>query len=120
MSGKSGQRGIRFGGMSEKCGGKASLAVQRVSFLGDDGRAVSLLRPKDLQLIPVPFPLFQGLIVLGEASPPDPAVDDASRPVSAEVKLEPGADRLVSASSRSDWVQILHVREFLGREGSSF
>ncbi|XP_033926047.1 KAT8 regulatory NSL complex subunit 1 isoform X2 [Melopsittacus undulatus] len=41
----------------------------------------------------------KGLIVLGEASPPDPAVDDASRPVSAEVKLEPGADRLgVSAS----------------------
>ncbi|NXJ71708.1 KANL1 protein, partial [Rostratula benghalensis] len=36
----------------------------------------------------------KGLIVLGEASPPDPAVDDASRPVSAEVKLEPGADRL--------------------------
>uniref|UniRef100_A0A8D0F8I6 KAT8 regulatory NSL complex subunit 1 n=1 Tax=Strix occidentalis caurina TaxID=311401 RepID=A0A8D0F8I6_STROC len=50
----------------------------------------------------------KGLIVLGEASPPDPAVDDASRPVSAEVKLEPGADRLVSASSRRDWVQILH------------
>ncbi|NXN28401.1 KANL1 protein, partial [Nycticryphes semicollaris] len=36
----------------------------------------------------------KGLIVLGEASPPDPAVDDTSRPVSAEVKLEPGADRL--------------------------
>lgn len=72
----------------------------------------SLLRPKDPQLIPVPFPLFQGLVVLGEASPPEPAVDDASRPVSAEVKLEPGADRLVSASSRSDWVQILHGREF--------
>lgn len=71
-----------------------------------------MLRMKDLQLIPVPFPLFQGLIVLGEASPPDPAVDDASRPVSAEVKLEPGADRLVSASSRSDWVQILHIHEF--------
>lgn len=66
-----------------------------------EGCAVSLLNPKDPRLIPVPFPLFQGLIVLGEASPPDPAVDDASRPVSAEVKLEPGADRLVSASSRA-------------------
>uniref|UniRef100_A0A8C0FG97 KAT8 regulatory NSL complex subunit 1 n=1 Tax=Bubo bubo TaxID=30461 RepID=A0A8C0FG97_BUBBB len=43
----------------------------------------------------------KGLIVLGEASPPDPAVDDASRPVSAEVKLEPGADRLVSYLSFS-------------------
>uniref|UniRef100_A0A8C3UYQ9 KAT8 regulatory NSL complex subunit 1 n=1 Tax=Catharus ustulatus TaxID=91951 RepID=A0A8C3UYQ9_CATUS len=39
----------------------------------------------------------KGLIVLGEASPPDPAVDD-SRPLRAEVKLEPGAERLVSAS----------------------
>ncbi|KFO97593.1 KAT8 regulatory NSL complex subunit 1 [Calypte anna] len=36
----------------------------------------------------------KGLIVLGEASPPDPAVDDASHPLSAEVKLEPGAERL--------------------------
>ncbi|NWS77085.1 KANL1 protein, partial [Crotophaga sulcirostris] len=36
----------------------------------------------------------KGLIVLGEASSPDPAVDGASRPVSAEVKLEPGANRL--------------------------
>ncbi|XP_064030722.1 KAT8 regulatory NSL complex subunit 1 isoform X2 [Pogoniulus pusillus] len=36
----------------------------------------------------------KGLIVLGEASPPDAAVDDVSRPASAEVKLEPGADRL--------------------------
>ncbi|XP_048782888.1 KAT8 regulatory NSL complex subunit 1 isoform X2 [Lagopus muta] len=36
----------------------------------------------------------KGLIVLGEAAPPDPAADDASRPVSADVKLEPGAERL--------------------------
>ncbi|XP_075299899.1 KAT8 regulatory NSL complex subunit 1 isoform X3 [Opisthocomus hoazin] len=42
----------------------------------------------------------KGLIVLGEASPPDPAVDDASRPVSAEVKLEPGADRLSVCGSQ--------------------
>ncbi|XP_029877304.1 KAT8 regulatory NSL complex subunit 1 isoform X3 [Aquila chrysaetos chrysaetos] len=42
----------------------------------------------------------KGLIVLGEASPPDPAVDDASRPVSAEVKLEPGADRLSISGSQ--------------------
>ncbi|KQK73585.1 hypothetical protein AAES_165658 [Amazona aestiva] len=42
----------------------------------------------------------KGLIVLGEASPPDPAVDDASRPVSAEVKLEPGADRLGVSGSQ--------------------
>lgn len=48
------------------------------------------------------FPLLQGLIVLGEASPPEPAVDDSSRPLRAEVKLEPGADRLVSASSGTD------------------
>ncbi|XP_075027394.1 KAT8 regulatory NSL complex subunit 1 isoform X2 [Calonectris borealis] len=44
----------------------------------------------------------KGLIVLGEASPPDPAVDDASRPVSAEVKLEPGADRLVYPKRREE------------------
>ncbi|XP_075631451.1 KAT8 regulatory NSL complex subunit 1 isoform X1 [Balearica regulorum gibbericeps] len=42
----------------------------------------------------------KGLIVLGEASPPDPAVDGASRPVSAEVKLEPGADRLSVSGSQ--------------------
>ncbi|NXP50720.1 KANL1 protein, partial [Heliornis fulica] len=42
----------------------------------------------------------KGLIVLGEASPPDPAVDDASRPVRAEVKLEPGADRLSVSGSQ--------------------
>ncbi|NXJ01405.1 KANL1 protein, partial [Psophia crepitans] len=42
----------------------------------------------------------KGLIVLGEASPPDPAVDDASRPVSAEVKREPGADRLSVSGSQ--------------------
>ncbi|XP_035203682.1 KAT8 regulatory NSL complex subunit 1 isoform X3 [Oxyura jamaicensis] len=42
----------------------------------------------------------KGLIVLGEASPPDPAVDDASRPVSAEAKLEPGADRLSVSGSQ--------------------
>ncbi|KAM6189872.1 KAT8 regulatory NSL complex subunit 1 isoform 3-T5 [Sarcoramphus papa] len=42
----------------------------------------------------------KGLIVLGEASPPDPAGDDASRPVSAEVKLEPGADRLSVSGSQ--------------------
>ncbi|NXC16070.1 KANL1 protein, partial [Corythaeola cristata] len=42
----------------------------------------------------------KGLIVLGEASPPDPAVDDASRPVSADVKLEPGADRLSVSGSQ--------------------
>ncbi|XP_025910255.1 KAT8 regulatory NSL complex subunit 1 isoform X1 [Nothoprocta perdicaria] len=42
----------------------------------------------------------KGLIVLGEASPPDPAVDEASRPVSTEVKLEPGADRLGVSGSQ--------------------
>ncbi|NXC45139.1 KANL1 protein, partial [Penelope pileata] len=36
----------------------------------------------------------KGLIVLGEASPPDPAAEDASRSVGADVKLEPGAERL--------------------------
>ncbi|XP_025052669.1 KAT8 regulatory NSL complex subunit 1 isoform X5 [Alligator sinensis] len=36
----------------------------------------------------------KGLIALGEASPPDPAADDASHSLSAEVKLEPGIDRL--------------------------
>lgn len=87
-------------------------SVQQLRFLGDAGCAVSVLRSEDPQLIPVPFPLFQGLIVLGEASPPDPAADDASRPFSAEVKLEPGADRLVSASSRRNWVQILHAHRF--------
>ncbi|KAM9174821.1 KAT8 regulatory NSL complex subunit 1 isoform 2-T3 [Mergus octosetaceus] len=42
----------------------------------------------------------KGLIVLGEAAPPDPAVDDASRPVSAEGKLEPGAERLSVSGSQ--------------------
>uniref|UniRef100_A0A8C9EGW3 KAT8 regulatory NSL complex subunit 1 n=1 Tax=Pavo cristatus TaxID=9049 RepID=A0A8C9EGW3_PAVCR len=42
----------------------------------------------------------KGLIVLGEASPPDPAADDASRPVSADVKLEPGAERLSVSGSQ--------------------
>uniref|UniRef100_A0A8C5X5X2 KAT8 regulatory NSL complex subunit 1 n=1 Tax=Malurus cyaneus samueli TaxID=2593467 RepID=A0A8C5X5X2_9PASS len=42
----------------------------------------------------------KGLIVLGEASPPDPAVEDSSRPVRAEVKLEPGADRLSVSGSQ--------------------
>ncbi|NXP71118.1 KANL1 protein, partial [Ramphastos sulfuratus] len=42
----------------------------------------------------------KGLIVLGEASPPDAAVDDASRPLSAEVKLEPGAERLSAPGSQ--------------------
>ncbi|NWQ80750.1 KANL1 protein, partial [Columbina picui] len=42
----------------------------------------------------------KGLIVLGEASPPDPAADGASRPHSAEVKLEPGADRLSVSGSQ--------------------
>ncbi|NXB13170.1 KANL1 protein, partial [Rhagologus leucostigma] len=42
----------------------------------------------------------KGLIVLGEASPSDPAVDDSSRPVRAEVKLEPGADRLSVSGSQ--------------------
>ncbi|NXU41429.1 KANL1 protein, partial [Drymodes brunneopygia] len=42
----------------------------------------------------------KGLIVLGEASPPDPAAEDPSRPVRAEVKLEPGADRLSVSGSQ--------------------
>ncbi|XP_072212841.1 KAT8 regulatory NSL complex subunit 1 isoform X2 [Excalfactoria chinensis] len=42
----------------------------------------------------------KGLIVLGEASPPDPAADDASRPISADVKLEPGAERLSVSGSQ--------------------
>ncbi|NXP22741.1 KANL1 protein, partial [Scytalopus superciliaris] len=42
----------------------------------------------------------KGLIVLGEASPPDPAGEDSSRPVRAEVKLEPGADRLSVSGSQ--------------------
>ncbi|NXV64881.1 KANL1 protein, partial [Molothrus ater] len=42
----------------------------------------------------------KGLIVLGEASPPDPAVDDSSRPVRAEVRLEPGAERLSVSGSQ--------------------
>uniref|UniRef100_A0A8D2QKI3 KAT8 regulatory NSL complex subunit 1 n=1 Tax=Zonotrichia albicollis TaxID=44394 RepID=A0A8D2QKI3_ZONAL len=42
----------------------------------------------------------KGLIVLGEASPPDPAVDDSSRPVRAEVRLEPGAERLGVSGSQ--------------------
>ncbi|XP_015741256.1 KAT8 regulatory NSL complex subunit 1 isoform X1 [Coturnix japonica] len=42
----------------------------------------------------------KGLIVLGEASPPDPTVDDASRPISADVKLEPGAERLSVSGSQ--------------------
>lgn len=63
-----------------------------------DGCAVALLGPKEPHLIHALFHLFQGLIVLGEAAPPDPAADDASRPVSADVKPEPGAERLVSAA----------------------
>ncbi|NWR23539.1 KANL1 protein, partial [Emberiza fucata] len=66
--------------------------------VGDGGGAVSPWTPKDLQFIPVP--LLQGLIVLGEASPPDPAVDDSSRPVRAEVRLEPGAERLSVSGSQ--------------------
>ncbi|NWZ36929.1 KANL1 protein, partial [Brachypodius atriceps] len=42
----------------------------------------------------------KGLIVLGEASPSEPAVDDSSRPVRAEVKLEPGAERLSVSGSQ--------------------
>ncbi|NWH89181.1 KANL1 protein, partial [Aegithalos caudatus] len=42
----------------------------------------------------------KGLIVLGEASPPEPAGDDSSRPVRAEVKLEPGAERLSVSGSQ--------------------
>uniref|UniRef100_A0A674JRL4 KAT8 regulatory NSL complex subunit 1 n=1 Tax=Terrapene triunguis TaxID=2587831 RepID=A0A674JRL4_9SAUR len=42
----------------------------------------------------------KGLIVLGEASSPDTAVDDASHPLSAEVKLEPGTDRLGASISQ--------------------
>ncbi|XP_065603302.1 KAT8 regulatory NSL complex subunit 1 isoform X2 [Cyrtonyx montezumae] len=42
----------------------------------------------------------KGLIVLGEASPPDPTVDDLSRPVSADVKLEPGVERLSVSGSQ--------------------
>ncbi|NXO61425.1 KANL1 protein, partial [Phainopepla nitens] len=42
----------------------------------------------------------KGLIVLGEASPPDPAADDSSRVLRAEVKLEPGAERLSVSGSQ--------------------
>ncbi|NXD26866.1 KANL1 protein, partial [Spelaeornis formosus] len=42
----------------------------------------------------------KGLIVLGEASPPDPAADKKNRPVRAEAKLEPGADRLSVSGSQ--------------------
>ncbi|XP_019356483.1 KAT8 regulatory NSL complex subunit 1 isoform X2 [Alligator mississippiensis] len=42
----------------------------------------------------------KGLIALGEASPPDPAADDASHSLSAEVKLEPGIDRLGASASQ--------------------
>ncbi|XP_043359393.1 KAT8 regulatory NSL complex subunit 1 isoform X3 [Dermochelys coriacea] len=42
----------------------------------------------------------KGLIVLGEAFSPDTAVDDASHPLSAEVKLEPGTDRLGASISQ--------------------
>ncbi|XP_074835105.1 KAT8 regulatory NSL complex subunit 1 isoform X2 [Carettochelys insculpta] len=42
----------------------------------------------------------KGLIVLGEASCLDPAVDDSSHPLSAEVKLEPGTDRLGGSISQ--------------------
>ncbi|XP_030396898.1 KAT8 regulatory NSL complex subunit 1 isoform X2 [Gopherus evgoodei] len=42
----------------------------------------------------------KGLIVLGEASSPDTAVDDVSHPLSAEVKLEPGTDRLGTSISQ--------------------
>lgn len=42
----------------------------------------------------------KGLIVLGDASSPDTAVDDASHPLSAEVKLEPGTDRLGASISQ--------------------
>ncbi|CAM5128527.1 unnamed protein product [Natator depressus] len=42
----------------------------------------------------------KGLIVLGEALSPDTAVDDASHPPSAEVKLEPGTDRLGASISQ--------------------
>ncbi|XP_019379161.1 PREDICTED: KAT8 regulatory NSL complex subunit 1 isoform X1 [Gavialis gangeticus] len=42
----------------------------------------------------------KGLIALGEASPPDPAADDASHSLSAEVKLEPGIDRLGASVSQ--------------------
>ncbi|NXD44200.1 KANL1 protein, partial [Copsychus sechellarum] len=41
----------------------------------------------------------KGLIVLGEASPPEPAAED-SRPARAEVKLEPGAERLSVSGSQ--------------------
>ncbi|CAM4638244.1 unnamed protein product [Lepidochelys kempii] len=42
----------------------------------------------------------KGLIVLGEALSPDTAVDDASHPLSAEVKLEPGTERLGASISQ--------------------
>ncbi|XP_056367890.1 KAT8 regulatory NSL complex subunit 1 isoform X2 [Oenanthe melanoleuca] len=41
----------------------------------------------------------KGLIVLGEASPPEAAVED-SHPAGAEVKLEPGAERLSVSGSQ--------------------
>lgn len=85
--------------------------------VGDSGCAVSLWTSKDLQFIPVP--LLQGLIVLGEASPPDPAVDDSSRPVRAEVRLEPGAERLVSARVGLTDCSRGFPAPLLGREGSS-
>uniref|UniRef100_A0A8C8T0A9 KAT8 regulatory NSL complex subunit 1 n=1 Tax=Pelusios castaneus TaxID=367368 RepID=A0A8C8T0A9_9SAUR len=42
----------------------------------------------------------KGLIVLGEASSPESAVDDGSHTLSAEVKLEPGTDRLGASISQ--------------------
>ncbi|NWY38980.1 KANL1 protein, partial [Sylvia atricapilla] len=42
----------------------------------------------------------KGLIVLGEASPPEPAGEDSSRTAGAEVKLEPGAERLSVSGSQ--------------------
>ncbi|NXC27881.1 KANL1 protein, partial [Campylorhamphus procurvoides] len=42
----------------------------------------------------------KGLIVLGEASPPDAAGEDSARPVRAEVKVEPGAERLSVSGSQ--------------------
>lgn len=39
---------------------------------------------------------FQGLILLGEAPPSEPTLGDSSHTLVADVKLEPGIERLVS------------------------
>ncbi|NXC89646.1 KANL1 protein, partial [Cercotrichas coryphoeus] len=87
---------LRRGGLFLWCLGRFPLKSYFSELKEEEGTGC-FLKPYSLRIYS--HQCCKGLVVLGEASPPEPAAEDC-RPAGAEVRLGPGAERLSVSGSQ--------------------